>query len=95
MLATREDSEAVAAIEKLTGIKLPRAEGDKADVEPVEEPQREERPSKGRRPAKAKTESRSAPEPVRAKVKEAPKSPSEDKGDWNGPVPGFLQFSAV
>ena len=94
-LATREDSEAVAAIEKLTGIKLPRAEGGKADPEPVEEPQREERPSKGRRPAKAKTESRSAPEPVRAKVKETSKSPSEDKGDWNGPVPSFLQFSAV
>ena len=94
-LATREDSEAVAAIEKLTGIKLPRAEGGKADPEPVEEPQREERPSKGRRPAKAKTESRAAPEPVRAKVKETSKSPSEDKGDWNGPVPSFLQFSAV
>ena len=94
-LATREDSEAVAAIEELTGIKLPRAEGGKADPEPVEEPQREERPSKGRRPAKAKTESRSAPEPVRAKVKETSKSPSEDKGDWNGPVPSFLQFSAV
>ena len=50
-LATREDGDQVAAIEKLTGIKLPRVEADaKAEaVEVVQEPAREERPAKGRR----------------------------------------------
>src|SRR5204863_3137462 len=44
-LATREDSEAIAAIEKLTGIKLPRTEGESsAPVAAVEEAPREEAP---------------------------------------------------
>ena len=94
-LATREDSEAVAAIEKLTGIKLPRSEGAKPEVEEAKEPRREERPSKGRRAAKPKSEAKAAPEPVVPPAKESPKPAREDKGDWNGPVPGFLQFSAL
>ena len=94
-LATREDSEAVAAIEKLTGIKLPRSEGAKPEVEEAKEPRREERPSKGRRAAKPKSEAKAAPEPVVPPAKESPKPVREDKGDWNGPVPGFLQFSAL
>src|SRR5690349_9127694 len=47
-LATKEDAEAIGAIEKLTGNKLPRAESAKADVEPADEPRREEKPAKGR-----------------------------------------------
>ncbi len=99
-LATREDGEAVAAIEKLTGIKLPRTESSKSEAAPAEEPRREEKPAKGRRPAKAKEEPKPAPkpeaEPVVARAKEAPKKAArDDKSDWNGPVPGFLSFSAL
>ena len=95
-LATREDGEAVAAIEKLTGNKLPRAEGGKSEAVPTEEPPHMEKPAKGRRPAKAKVEPKPEAEPVVARAKEAPKKATrDDKGDWNGPVPGFLQFSAV
>ncbi|WP_294121651.1 DEAD/DEAH box helicase [Sphingomonas sp.] len=105
-LATREDGEAVAAIEKLTGIKLPRADGEKAEAAPVdeprrEEPRREERPAKGRGRSRSKAEPRpqreesQRAEPVVAKAKPAPEPAREDKGGWNGPVPGFLSFSAV
>jgi superfamily II DNA/RNA helicase len=94
-LATREDGEAIAAIEKLTGIKLPRAEGDKDKAVPAEEPGREERPAKARGRSNAKRESEPRAEPVMAKVKETSGPDREDKGDWNGPVPGFLHFSAV
>ncbi len=99
-LATREDGEAVAAIEKLTGIKLPRTESSKSEAAPAEELRREEKPAKGRRPAKAKEEPKPAPkpeaEPVVARAKEAPKKAArDDKSDWNGPVPGFLSFSAL
>ncbi|HJS60719.1 MAG TPA: DEAD/DEAH box helicase, partial [Pseudolabrys sp.] len=51
-LATREDSEQVAAIERLTGMKLPRVDAE-AKTDADEAPQdgaREERPSRGRRP---------------------------------------------
>jgi superfamily II DNA/RNA helicase len=95
-LATREDAEAVAAIEKLTGIKLPRVEGGKEEAAPAaEEPRRQEKPAKGRRTAKAKAEPKLEAEPVVAQPKEASKPKRDDKNDWNGPVPGFLQFSAV
>ena len=46
-LATREDSDAIAAIEKLTGLKLPRAEAERQESEPVEAA-RESKPAKGR-----------------------------------------------
>jgi superfamily II DNA/RNA helicase len=94
-LATREDAEAVAAIEKLTGSKLPRAEGSKAEAAPADEPKRDEKPTKGRRSSKAMAEQKPAPEAFVAKAKAAPRTSRDDKNDWNGPVPGFLQFSAV
>src|SRR5215210_2579760 len=49
-LATREDSEAIAGIEKLTGLKLARTDGEApaADAEPVVEAPREERPAQAR-----------------------------------------------
>jgi superfamily II DNA/RNA helicase len=98
-LATREDGEAVAAIEKLTGIKLPRAEGEKSDGPRVEEPRRDEprrdEPAKGRSRSRAKPVAKPQPEPVIAKPKEVAEPVREDKGSWNGPVPGFLSFSAL
>ena len=67
-LATREDNEAVAGIEKLTGMKLPRSDGDApvAEVLPEEVP-REPRPAKARSRGRSKER---APRPERA-----PKAP--------------------
>jgi superfamily II DNA/RNA helicase len=115
-LATREDSEAIAAIEKLTGIKLPRTDGEQpAAVEAVEEATPpEERPAKGRGRSRERSKERAprperrakapaAPEPEMASVQDSeeyaptvePKKATDAPGAWNGPVPSFLQFSAV
>jgi superfamily II DNA/RNA helicase len=112
-LATREDADQVAAIEKLTGIKLPRVEGETGAEAPtveveVEAPASEERPAKsrgrsrGRRGDKDQRPERpvsqpvavaeSEPEPILAKE---PKKAADAASGWNGPVPGFLQFSAL
>ena len=109
-LATREDSEAIGAIEKLTGIKLPRVEGDEPKAAAVEEAPREEKAPRSRSRSRAKSraeapapeaeapapkaeaprEERTAPKPARK-----PRPAQDDDDDWNGPVPGFLSFSAL
>ena len=111
-LATREDSEAISGIEKLTGIKLPRVEGDEPKAAPVEEAPREEKParSRSRSRGKPKTEVVAEPKaeaaapkveapreerPEAPKAARKPKPPQESDDDWNGPVPGFLNFSAL
>ena len=121
-LATKEDAEALAGIEKLTGLKLPRVTGDEpaapaAAPEAAEKPAREEAPSKPRsrsrskaRPVKDETPAAAvatelppapapAPAPALARPATAPKpsrSPAEaDSGEWNGPIPSFLSFSAL
>jgi superfamily II DNA/RNA helicase len=112
-LSTREDGEAIAAIEKLIGTKLPRSDGEQAEAAPAEEPgreqprreqpRREEKPARGGRGrSRAKPEARLQPEPivqedrpVVAKPKKAAEPAREEDGDWNGPVPGFLQFGAL
>ena len=111
-LATREDGDQVAAIERLTGIKLPRVEGEKTAAQPVEVPKKEaaseERPAKGRgrssgrrgekdqrseRPIKQPIAAVEVePEPILAKE---PQKTADSTPGWNGPVPSFLQFSAV
>ncbi len=75
-LATREDSEAISAIEKLTGHKLPRVEGEKAEAQPSEEAPREQTSREGR-PEKARSRSRgkseaSAPREERPAKAETP-----------------------
>jgi superfamily II DNA/RNA helicase len=125
-LATREDSEAIGAIERLTGIKLPRVDGDgpKAAAPVEEQAPREERAPRSRsrsRGGKAKAEApapkaeaavskaeaprEERPTPKAEAPREerpAPKSArkpkpaaQDDDDDWNGPVPGFLSFSAL
>ena len=111
-LATREDGDQVAAIERLTGIKLPRVEGEKTAAQPVEVPKNEaaseDRPAKGRgrsRGRRGEKDQRSEhpikqpiaaaevePEPILAKE---PQKAADSTPGWNGPVPSFLQFSAV
>jgi hypothetical protein len=111
-LATREDSEAIGAIEKLTGIKLPRVEGDEPKAAPVEEAPREEKPSRSRSRSRGKPKAELVAEPkveaaapkveapreerpAAPKAARKPKAPQESDDDWNGPVPGFLNFSAL
>ena len=111
-LATREDGDQVAAIERLTGIKLPRVEGEKTSAQTVEVPKKEaaseDRPAKGRgrsRGRRGEKDQRSErpikqpiaaaevePEPILAKE---PQKAADSTPGWNGPVPSFLQFSAV
>jgi superfamily II DNA/RNA helicase len=100
-LATREDGEAIGAIEKLTGMKLPRVDGEEPKAAPAEEAPREEKKSRGRsrsKPeAKAPAPKAETPREARPAAKPAskPKASKEDDDDWNGPVPGFLNFSAL
>ncbi|HEY0628971.1 MAG TPA: C-terminal helicase domain-containing protein, partial [Sphingomicrobium sp.] len=105
-LATREDADQVAAIEKLTGQKLSRVEGEKVVAEPVEDAPREEKPTKGRSRGRRKGERnpRADERPAKGQpaleelVQEEPivARPAPDAAAaWNGPVPSFLQFSAA
>ena len=94
-LATREDAEQVAAIEKLIGRKIERLEAErgKDEVEPSERPRKVRAARKPARTSEAK--------PVEAKEQNEPKpskaragAPAETAPDWNGPMPSFLQVSA-
>jgi superfamily II DNA/RNA helicase len=91
-LATKEDAEAVAAIEKLTGTKIARTESSAAAPKPApaEEPQRREK----RTERTERTER--AERPRRAEQAERPSPVVEDiKPDWNGPLPSFLSVGAA
>jgi superfamily II DNA/RNA helicase len=77
-LATRADSEAVAAIEKLTGQKIARA-GAPAKEEPKVKPAEP-------KPAQKK--------PAPEKAKERSPVVEDMSPDWNGPLPSFLSVSA-
>jgi superfamily II DNA/RNA helicase len=105
-LATREDGEAIARIEKLIGHKIPRAGG---DVQPVPAkvpaPAAAERPAKreeadtrrkAEKPSPPSKERKQVPDRARARDKAAERTPAvEDlKSEWNGPLPGFLSVSA-
>ena len=94
-IATKEDSDQVAAIEKLTGLKLPRAEGEaKAPVEAIKVEATETPAKRGRGRKRGKSE---APreEVVVPAIPLEPRKADDAKSSWNGPVPSFLQFSAV
>jgi superfamily II DNA/RNA helicase len=102
MLATREDAEAVSAIEKLTGVKFARVDEPKKDKAAPAEPKRSEKKSSDRKPAEKK--------PTRAKRTERPQPEERDlpeerherspvvediQPDWNGPLPSFLSVGAL
>ncbi|MEO8618504.1 MAG: DEAD/DEAH box helicase [Sphingomicrobium sp.] len=110
-LATSGDAEAVAAIEKLTGMKIVRDSGE-AKSDPAVEPKADaipERPKKA--PAKARApkaerstaaretarEDQPEPAPKKAPARPAPRREpvDSDDGEWNGPVPSFLSKSAL
>jgi superfamily II DNA/RNA helicase len=100
-LATREDGDAIAAIEKLTGTKITREDAGKQESQ---EPSERRKTSEARKKAAARE-----PEGPKAKPNVAPERPEkaesrpraerlpvvEDmKGEWNGPLPSFLSNSA-
>jgi superfamily II DNA/RNA helicase len=93
-LATRADADQVAAIEKLTGHKIPRTtasseEVPKAKAEKVEPQARTEKAApKARRPEPKRSPKPDKPREDRSTVVE------DIKSDWNGPLPGFLSVSA-
>jgi len=109
-LATREDSEAVAAIEKLTGLKIARAGKREEISEAPAEPKREkpakaerkpDRPAapaerKPDRPA-ARAERKPEQKPAKASPPKREREPADakDDGGWNGPLPSFLSKSAL
>jgi superfamily II DNA/RNA helicase len=100
-LATREDGEAVAAIEKLAGQKIARVG---KTEEKVEAPAAAPAPAKAAPAKKAEKAEKTAPKPGRrAEKKHEPepevvreKSPviEDMAGEWNGPMPSFLGVSA-
>jgi hypothetical protein len=78
----------VAAIEKLLGQKIARVGGGRAE-EPAADAKKPARPTE----AKESAPRRKAPA---KKPKPADRSPvvEDIKGEWNGPLPGFLSHSA-
>jgi len=103
-LATREDNEAVAAIEKLTGTKISRAEPPEpsAIAEAPKRPEkRAERPEKrAERPKRAARSAREKREELeeleeREEVRESSPVVEDIKPDWNGPLPSFLSVGAL
>lgn len=108
-LVTREDGEAVANIEKLTGTKIPRIDGGKAvaaedEAAPAEKPKAERR---GRAAPRDKAEPRERAEPKAPRAeaparapraepapqRRAPEPVAADEDGWNGPLPSFLSVS--
>jgi len=109
-LATKDDRETVAAIEKLMGSPIPELEGEKKPKEgkvAAEKPARKakraetEDPKSGRAAAAAKDEGKPATRRKTARKPEpappAPKESLEPENDegWNGPIPGFLAHKLV
>ncbi len=100
-LATREDGDQVAAIEKLTGIKLPRVEGEAKPEPAAAKPEaKAAEPEAKAAPAKGRGRRRGKPEAARQPVEQPaipmePRQADDAKASWNGPVPGFLSFSAL
>ena len=103
-LATREDADAVAAIEKLVGTKITRvgdakaAESSPPQDEKAEQPrERRERAPRQRKeaPKKEPRAERSQRDERKTEPRPEPQLAVEDlKEDWNGPLPSFLSKSA-
>ena len=101
-LATREDAEAVSAIEKLTGVKFARADEPKKEEADPAEPKRSEKKSSDKKPAekkptRAKRADRPRPEERGLPEERQERSPvvEDIQPDWNGPLPSFLSVGAL
>jgi superfamily II DNA/RNA helicase len=103
---TPEDAEAIANIEKLTGMTIPAWDGgEAAKEERPREPEAEEREDakpasrdRGRRGKSRREGEERAPRESKPRAerphREAKGAPEPESGGWNGPVPAFLDFSA-
>jgi superfamily II DNA/RNA helicase len=106
-MVTPEDAEAIANVEKLTGMTIPQYRSDERQAEPERErderPRREDRPGRDdtpreERPRREKPRAeRPAPErrPSPPARREPELAEADEPGEWNGPVPGFLTMSAL
>jgi superfamily II DNA/RNA helicase len=92
-LATPDDAEAVAQIEKLTSTKIERVGKSAARAKPAAETAADPAPAKAAPKRKAAAPKAAAPSPApRALSRPAPRPADDDEADdgWNGPLPGFL-----
>jgi len=95
-LATREDSDQVAAIEKLIGTKIPKLGAPAAETEAKAEPKPEAekaQPKHDRQRDEPKPKSERGNKPERSEKPPA-KEKADADSDWNGPLPSFLNVSA-
>jgi superfamily II DNA/RNA helicase len=94
-LVTEDDAENIANIEKLTGQKIPRVEGLKAEPEAAPAPE-ERRPSsrRGSERSRPERDRRDSPASHRATSPVEPIASDADAA-WNGPVPAFLRHRIV
>ena len=105
-----EDAEAIANVEKLTGIKIPEYKADldgdggrgaasTDDGVTDDKPRRGDRKPREARPAREARPPREerAPRPERSprRADRDDREPPSAPGEWNGPVPGFLGISAL
>jgi superfamily II DNA/RNA helicase len=103
-LATREDAEAVAGIEKLTGTRIARGASSEPDQAMPPPDEKRQARSKRKAPVEKVASAERPPKKERASREERPpneerSTPSsvvEDlKPDWNGPLPSFLSVGAA
>ncbi|HKU91866.1 MAG TPA: DEAD/DEAH box helicase [Sphingomicrobium sp.] len=90
-LATKADAEAVAAIEKLIGHKIPRV--GQAEREPEAGDAPKPREAKKAPPERKAKREEKKPETNPAREERSPVV-EDMKGEWNGPLPSFLSNSA-
>jgi superfamily II DNA/RNA helicase len=103
-LATKDDAEAIANIEKLVGMPIPRdgkatvtVEEEPVDRAPKTMPATKSRPREERRTEK-KPEAKPKRQPEAREPVQEPRKKTETAsadGDWCGPIPGFLSHSAL
>ena len=92
-LATKADAEAVAAIEKLTGLKIARtpAKGEARKPERLENREPADKPAARSAP---KASAKKEPRKVRAPAADRSPVVEDISSDWNGPLPSFLSVRA-
>jgi len=97
-LATREDGEAIARIEKLIGHKIARVGGSEraeAEAEAVDKKNRSKpKADKPRAKAKEAPRDEARAEPKREPAREQTPVVEDISNEWNGPLPSFLSVSA-
>jgi superfamily II DNA/RNA helicase len=94
-LVTPEDAEAIANVEKLTGISIPVFDlGESSQAEELR-PEKKARRGEGRPRREKPHDERLAPEKRPEPRRRGPQPVDSDTGEWNGPVPEFLATSAL